>query len=217
MPGKKWRAKLIRPKQTIKLSAFKGWERAAKDLEAWLEKDLVQAMVYGGFGIQGIAQTAFYKWITSPDGLSQLGIEPSEPPKLLAAYEKTIKVTRSGRVIKIKFGDLAKLKLATPHPASGTGNLNVESWLEWAIEDKKVESGFVPREKLPRGGIQKRIRLQGAPGGLMLPKGRFGSKGSWQFPKRYADFEEKWFKRNVVKIREAVQRKALFFLKKNLK
>jgi hypothetical protein len=173
-------------------------------------------MVYGGQGIQGIAETPFYRFISSPDGLSQLGIEKTEPPKLLQAYERTIKVIRSGRTVKIRFGDMALLKMATPHPASGTGNLQVESWLEWIFDGTTVERGFVPRARLPKGA-QKSIRVGTSPGGLMLPRGSFGSAGVWRFPQQLADFERVWFQTNIDKIQKLIQKQIIVFLNKGLK
>jgi hypothetical protein len=84
-------------------------------------------MVFGGFGIQGISQTAFYRFISSADGLSQLGIPATEPPKLLKAYEKTFKVSLNNTMFVMRFGDVAALKMGTPHPAAGTGNLRIGS------------------------------------------------------------------------------------------
>jgi hypothetical protein len=188
---------------------------ALKDLQKWIETDLVRAMVYGGLGLQGIADTPFYKFVISPDGLSQLGIEKTEPPKLLAAYERTIKVSRTNNLVKIQFGDMAQLKLATPHPASGTGHLQIESWLEWVTDKKKVQSGFVPRSRVPKA-IQKNIRVKSAPGGLMLPKGTFGSTGLWRFPPQLADFEKRWLRANAAKIEKLLQQQSIVFLSKSV-
>jgi hypothetical protein len=179
-----------------------------------METDLVQAMVYGGLGIQGIAQTAFYKFVSSAEGLSQLGIEKTEPPKLLRAYENTIKIKRGRGQVAIKFGNLALLKLATPHPANGTGNLHIESWLEWIFDGKKVASGFVPRNQLPNS-LQKNIRVKSSPGGLMLSKGNFGSTGLWRFPSQLADFEKKWLRTNLSVIEKLIQEQAIVSLTKS--
>jgi len=210
-----WDLKLIRPSEAVKVAVNKGWADALKDLEAWMQNNLVRAMVYGGLGIQGISQTPFYKFVSSPDGLSQLGIEKTEPPKLLRAYENTIKIIRKKNQINIKFGDLALLKLATPHPASGTGHLQIESWLEWVFDKKKVASGFVPRNRIPTA-VQKRIRIKSAPGGLMLSKGTFGSTGLWKFPTQLADFERKWLRANVSMIENLIQERAIVSLNKSL-
>jgi hypothetical protein len=214
--ARNWKLKLIRPSESVKIAVNKGWADALKDLETWMQSDLVRAMVYGGLGIQGIAQTPFYKFVSSQDGLSQLGIEKTEPPKLLRAYLSTIKIIRKNNQVNIKFGDMALLKLATPHPASGTGHLQIESWLEWVFDKKKVASGFVPRNRMPVA-IQKRIRVQSAPGGLMLSKGTFGSTGLWRFPTQLADFEVKWLRENVSTIEKLVQERAIVSLTKSFK
>ena len=214
--ARNWDLKLIRPSEAVTIAVNKGWAKALKDLQTWIESDLVQAMVYGGLGLQGIAQTPFYKFISSADGLSQLGIEKTEPPKLLRAYKSTMKVIRNSSQVHIKFGNLALLKLATPHPASGTGHLQIESWLEWVFDGKTVDSGFVPRTRLP-GGLQKNIRVKSSPGGLMLSKGHFGSTGLWRFPPQLADFEKKWLRENVAKIEKLVQERAIVSLTKSLK
>ena len=214
--ARNWKLKLIRPNEAVKIAVNKGWADALKDLEAWMQSDLVRAMVYGGLGIQGIAQTPFYKFISSQDGLSQLGIENTEPPKLLRAYVNTIKIIRKNNQVNIKFGNMALLKLATPHPASGTGHLQIESWLEWVFDKKKVASGFVPRNRIP-AAIQKRIRVSSSPGGLMLSKGTFGSTGLWRFPAQLADFETKWLRENVSTIEKLVQERAIVSLTKSFK
>ena len=212
--AKNWTLRLIRPSDAVKVTVNKGWPVALKDLETWMQSDLVRAMVYGGLGIQGIAETPFYKFISSDDGLSQLGIERTEPPKLLRAYLSTIKIVRNSNQVNIKFGDMALLKLATPHPANGTGNLQIESWLEWVFDGKKVNSGFVPRNNIPTA-VQKNIRIKSAPGGLMLSKGTFGSTGLWKFPTQLADFERKWLRTNVSTIEKLVQERAIISLKKS--
>jgi hypothetical protein len=171
-----------------------------------MKKDLVKAMVFGGDGIQGIAQTPFYKFITSADGLSQLGIERTEPPKLLRAYERSaFSVKRSKRIITLKFGDVAKLKSATPHPASGEGQLKVSSWLEWILDGEQVVGrGFVPRKDIPKA-TQDRIRLGPPIGGLMLSRGAFNkSTGSWRFPQQFANYEDEWLAKNLVAIQRAI-------------
>jgi hypothetical protein len=94
------------------------WALALQDLKKWAAKDLVRAMTFGGMGIQGIAQTPFYRYISSEEGLSQLGIQKADPPRLLEAYEKTFKVSANNTMMLIKFGDIAELKTHTPHPRS---------------------------------------------------------------------------------------------------
>jgi hypothetical protein len=177
--------------------------RALAQLEIWIAHDLVKSLVYGGQGLQGISQTEFYKFITSPEGLSQLGITSSEPPKLLKAYETAFKVSKKGGILSLDFGDLATLKAATPHPAAGTGHLTVQSWLELALDKKTIGRGFVPRDRIKRSS-QGSIRLDAPLGGLMLPKGAFGSSGLWRFPEALSDFESKWVGVNADKIQDLI-------------
>jgi hypothetical protein len=84
------------------------------------------------------------------------------------------------------------------------------------FDKKKVASGFVPRNRMPVA-IQKRIRVQSAPGGLMLSKGTFGSTGLWRFPTQLADFEVKWLRENVSTIEKLVQERAIVSLTKSFK
>jgi hypothetical protein len=213
-----WTIKLIRPKIAINKVVFPAWEMALGDLESWMKRDLVKSMVFGGDGIQGIAQTPFYKFIISPDGLSQLGIEKTEPPKLLKAYERSaFSVKRSKRVISLKFGNVARLKSATPHPASGQGQLKVSSWLEWILDgDQVIGRGFVARKDIPKT-TQDKIRLGPPIGGLMLSRGAFNkSTGSWRFPQQFANYEDEWLAKNVVKIQQAIIKQMIKFFQVRL-
>lgn len=212
---KGWKLKLIRPAEAVRVAVDKAWSLALKDLSSWAETSLVDAMVDGGLGVEGIAQTEFYRFVSSPEGLGQLGIERTEPPKLLAAYRRSFKVSSTNRLLLLRFGDMAQLKMGTPHPAAGTGHLQIESWLEWIVDGDTVQSGYVPRERLPVSA-QKRIRIDSAPGGLMLPRGAFGSLGSWAFPASLRGYERKWFKDNVKKIEKAITRKMVVFLTRRL-
>lgn len=210
-----WNLKLIRPADVVRVAVYRAWAASLSDLQQWIQTDLVHAMVYGGLGLQGIADTPFYKFVVSPEGLSQLGIEKTEPPKLLQAYVDTVKVSKNNTLLKLQFGDVALLKIATPHPASGTGHLQIESWLEWVVDKETVQSGYVPRNKLPRS-IQKNIRVKSAPGGLMLGRGQFGSTGLWRFPTQLADFERRWLSVNIAKIEKLIQTQLIMFLTKRL-
>lgn len=191
-----WEIKLLRPLDNLRSHALKAWERSMPEVEQWMRSELIPAMVYGGHGITGIAQTDFYKYVSSPRGLSELGIEASEPPKLLQAYATTaFRIMKYKKQINLEFGQYAKLKAATPHPANGTGHLHIDSWLEW-VEGKEVNRGFVPREKIP-GKLEKSIRLGNPLGGLMLPRGAYGSTGLWRFPRQLRQYEQKWFVENI--------------------
>lgn len=181
------------------------WKKAIIRVENWLQSDFVNALVYGGMGIQGIAQTSFYQWITSPDGLSQLGIPATEPPKLLDAYLKTFKVDTRGYTISFAFGNVYNLIRATPHPANGTGRLKIGSWLRWAVDGEKVpDRGFVPRSRIPQGRLQNRIRLNNPLGGLMLPGGSYGSSGRWELPVVLRNYADEWFVLNKKTIEELI-------------
>lgn len=191
-----WEIKLLRPLENLRAHARTAWERSMPEIEQWMRAELIPAMVYGGHGIVGIAQTDFYKYVSSPRGLSELGIEASEPPKLLQAYATTaFKIKQYKKQINLEFGNYAKLKAATPHPADGTGHLRIDSWLEW-VEGKEVNSGFVPRSKLSGRSLHA-IRLGEPLGGLMLPRGSYGSTGLWRFPTQLRQYEQKWFAQNI--------------------
>lgn len=181
-------------------------------LENWIRTRLLRAMVFGdsSLQIQGIAQTQFFLFVISTQGLSELGITIADASKLLKAYQDSFRVSVRGSRLEFKFGDHAKLISATPHPFAGTGNLQIKSWMEWVISTsggppKKVRGrGFVPRAALdPNAGKQIRV----TPGGLMLPRGVAGSKGAWQFPPKLQNYQEKWLRRNAVPIKEAIEDK----------
>lgn len=212
-----WKLKLIKPKQTIKKEINTSWSEMLVELAVWIENSLVKALVFGGMGIQGIAQTDFYKFVSSPQGISQLGINKNDPPKLLKAYEQQFKVKKKGKLtLAFQFGDEAVLKIATQHPGAGTGKLQVTSWLEWVLDGKTVSGvGFVPRKQVPPAG-QDEIRVNQPLGGLMLPKGILGSTGNWQFPPQLQDYDDKWFRKNVGKIEMAITTKAIELFQKRL-
>ncbi len=192
------------------------WGRAMPDLAKWMGSVLVPAMVHGGLGIQGIEQTDFYKFIISPQGLSQLGIDASQPPKLLAAYKNTFRTEVTATSARLMFGDVAALKTNTMHPATGSGKLKVSSWLDWVVDREEVrDAGFVPRESIPKT-LQGNIRLSSPLGGLMLPKGRFGSTGLWRFPSVLAEFDKKWLSDNKDKIEKVVAEAAIRIYNKKL-
>lgn len=210
--------RLIKPEQAVRKVVHRAWEQALGDLEIWMRRSLVKALTFGGLGIQGIAQTPFYRFISSSEGLSQLGIDKSQPPKLLRAYERTaFSVKTQKRVITLTFGKVAKLKAATPHPASGTGQLRISSWLEWILDKKIVLGrGFVSRRDIDIKG-QDRIRLEAPLGGLMLPRGALGkSLGVWRFPAEFVNYEDKWLIANVAKIEKAIINQMIKLFQKRL-
>lgn len=214
--AEKWKLTLINPRNTIEVVVRKGWALALKDLEKWIKDDFVDILIYGGMGIQGIFQTDFYRFISSPEGLGQLGIESSQPPRLLAAYRKAFKTGKNNNTLLLRFGDIAVLKLLTPHPASGTGKLYVQSWLEWIIDGMPVnDAGYVPRARLSKQS-QKRIRVRSSPGGLMLPRGVFGSVGTWRFPPTLQHYDMEWFNNNIGSIEQAIVHQMSLFLTQRL-
>lgn len=210
-----WKIKIIKPIKALNIYAEEAWGRTMPEIEKWMRDDLIMSLVYGGNGIVGVAQTDFYKFITSPRGLSELGIEASEPPKLLKAYMTSafnIKIFQ--RRIVLQFGNYAKLYAATPHPADGTGNLRINSWLEWVDGLEVATRGFVPRNQLS-GQATKSIRLGNPLGGLMLPRGVYRSTGLWKFPAALRAYEDKWFMQNIQAIEKLLTDKmlALFIIK----
>lgn len=167
---------------------------------------ILEALINGGMGLEGIAQTPFYQFITSSEGLSELGVEATEPPKLLKAYRDTFRVDVRGTALSFYFGNVYNLIRATPHPASGTGQLKIGSWLRWAVDGQKVnDRGFVPRNRLPKvDKLRKRIRLGDPLGGLMLPANRFGSTGRWELPIVFRNYADEWFVKNKARLEELI-------------
>lgn len=194
-------------------------------LEGFLRKRLVPALVDGGMGIEGISETEFYKFITSPDGLSQLGIEADQPPKLLEAYRRTFKISTRGRAINLKFGNVAKLKLSTPHPASGTGKLRIDSWLTWVVDGRTEPRGFVRRSRIEGSNLSAKrkvrlsshIRLRSPLGGLMLKDNFLGSTGFWKFPTRFRNYDSKWLRKNAPIIQRVIAEEAFKILQIELR
>lgn len=211
-----WQLKLIRPVESVEITVRKGWSRALSNLNEWMRTILVNALVFGGMGIQGISQTEFYKFISSDEGSSQLGITKADPPMLLRAYEKSFKVSKNSNTMIFRFGDIAELKMGTPHPFATQG-LGVTSWLEWIVDDIKVtDAGFVSRSRLP-DSLKSLSRLSAPLGGLMLPAGEFGSTGSWQFPQSLVNYDIKWLKDNIKIIEKSITNKLITLLSAELK
>jgi len=201
--------KLLRTVSAIKGPLANAFRLVLLEFNIWLAKDLKRALIYGGLGIEGITQTSFYQWLTSEDGLSQLGIPADEPPKLLAAYDKTFRVDTRGFTTKFDFGNVYNLLQATPHPANGTGQLKIKSWMSWVIDGKVVPNyGYVPRNKLPNSRkLRQHIRLNDPLGGLMLRANKFGSTGHWALPAVVTTYADQWFISNQAKIEAAMQTK----------
>jgi hypothetical protein len=200
---------ILSTKAEVKGPIVDAWNRALSQLEGWIRQDLLHALIYGGFGIEGIAQTAFYRWVTSSAGLSELGIPPTEPPKLLEAYRASFKIDVKGSSLLFQFGNVASLIKGTPHPADGTGKLKIRSWMRWITSSEGgpglpvTDAGFVPRARL-NSTSQKSIRLNSPLGGLMLSKGRVGSAGTWEADESAKNYDEVWFAKNQDKIAIAI-------------
>ncbi len=192
-------------------------------LKPWIETELKQAMIFGnsGMGIQGISQTAFFLFVISSEGLSQLGITIQDASNLLKAYESTFRVSVRGGTLRFDFGDVAKLIARTPHPEQGA-SLSISSWLEFVTTPqggpghKVLGFGYVPRSRLDPDA-QKEIRLNAPLGGLMLPGGTLGSTGRWEFPPKLQRYDTEWVRRNAVPIQEAVQKRVSELLVEELK
>lgn len=192
-----------------------------------MNKTLMPAMVNGSptLNITGIKQTPLFMFITSSEGLSQLGINFEDAVKLLDAYRKTFKVRRSGNSISFEFGDNTKLMQLTPHPYAGVGKLNVQSWFEFVKSDGGLggktisDAGFVPRNVVASQSPKaaERIRLAAPLGGLMLPRGTLGSPGKWRIPPGLSDFDAEWLDANKVQIENAVLNAARGFLLEEIK
>lgn len=217
----KWQIRLINPEHIIEQAVYVIWADVMVDMQKWIEKQLVPALVYGSasskgnLGLQGIADTQFYAYITSAQGLAELGINVVDAVKLLRAYENSMRVSHNNNMIILKFGDMAQLKAATPHPSK---NVTVQSWLEWIVDGVPVtNAGFVPANQLPQSA-QKNIRVSSSPGGLMLPKGRYGSTGQWKFPQQFANYDRDWLAANASTLEKVVVDQAvIFFTKRALK
>lgn len=202
-----WELDLQNPQSQVRKQILSQLPFVFEKMKNWLENELPKNLIFGGAGIVGIQETPFYQWLNSNEGLSQLGIDSSEPQKLLDAYLASFKIKKTTESIVLTFGDHDLLELLTPHPASGEGRLEIRSWLEWVLEDLKVQGfGYVSREDLSNR-MQEYPRLSSPLGGLMLPAGSFGSSGSWQVPEQYQDFDTKWFIQNEPKIVELMESK----------
>lgn len=205
--AKAWELQILTPKRELYRVLRDGVNRAINQLAIWIADDLVRAFVYGGHGINGLISTDFYKFIISPQGLSELGIELATATKILDAYLEAFEVRVKKGQITLLFGDIAKLKLKTPHPATGTGKLRVESWLDWIVDGERVlDAGFVPRSTVEeyRPAATKFIRLRDPLGGLMLPNRRMRSIGHWSFPTKYLDYATDWLNANKPAIELAI-------------
>lgn len=174
------------------------------------------SLVYGGMGIKGITSTEFWTFINSSEGLSELGIRPQDTNALLDAYIKTFVVKVNGTELIFQFGNEAELKFNTPHWATGTGRLNVGSWLDWILDGEPVsDAGYVPRKNIPPA-MEHAIRLNSPLGGLMLPGGLLGSTGTWRFPQRLQNYAEDWLRENMEVITRVISNQILVLFQKEV-
>lgn len=215
--SKTFELSFIKPTVLVRAFINNAWVITSIKLVNWMRSDLLNALVYGGLGIKGIAQTEFYKWVISDEGLSELGIPATEPPKLLESYlNNAFSIKATSQTIHLQFGDILQLKLDTPHPAAGTGQLNIKSWMEWVFDGESApDHGFVPRDKIPTG-MQNSIRLSPPLGGLMLPDGMNGSTGSWKLPESFITYDLRWYKENESQITSAIFAKLIELLQQEL-
>lgn len=217
------------PKKVITEAIKKAAKDAFPEVRDFIKGEIIPALIFGTGSLSNrllsISNTSFYKWVSSEEGLSQLGIEATEPPKLLEAYQETLKVGRNATTISFNFGDVVQLMLFTPHPASGTGKLTIESWLEWVFDDVTApEHGFVSRARIRRlpdsddvERLESFIRLGAPLGGLMLPHGQIGSFGFWEFPETLKDFETDWLAKNLDIVNELMVEKYVDAIERKLK
>ncbi len=204
--------KLVNVEVAVKKHLKKIYALAIEDLRKWIKSTLIPALIKGGEGIQGIAETPFIQWAKSNEGLSQLGIYPQDIRDMLKALLSTFTVRKVGNSLVIYFGNFAKLKSLTPHPFSGEGKLEVRSWLE-LVEKPNPNYGFVPRNKVKRRA-KEYIRLNSPRGGLMLKKGQMGSTGRWSVPAKYKAWDTIWAAKTMPKVQKIVSKKLQYFLEK---
>lgn len=190
---------------------------AIQDLKSWMENDFVNILINGGDGIQGLTQTDFFNYISSPAGLGEIGIARKHLSDFTNAYRASLKVRANNKGLSLAFGDMATLKLMTPHPAAGVGNLHVESWLEFFLPGQvQVASAFVPESRLP-GKAKKVIRSKDVSGGLMLPVGSYGVNQPWSpIFNKGKDYNTRWLDDNLKDIENAIVDKLIFFLQKRM-
>lgn len=205
---------LLNPIQQTQAFIQKAWRNTIQNLAPWIAEQLIPSLVYGGMGIKGLTSTEFWKFINSAEGLSELGIRPQDTQALLDAYIKSFIVRANGTELMFQFGNEAELKFGTPHWATGTGKLRVNSWLDWILDGEPVnDAGYVPRSDIPTE-MQHAIRLNNPLGGLMLPGRLLGSAGTWRFPYRLQRYAEDWLRENMEIIEKVIGNQiALLFQK----
>jgi hypothetical protein len=222
------------PKKTISLDLKKGRgkiiqqaldrivELAVYDLRKWAKAEIPSILVNGDGSVKGITQTPFFEYIKSQKGRSELGINMEDVNNLVSAYLENTKVVISrNKELSIEFGNVAKLKMATPHPRAGVKHLQIQSWLEWAVDGVDVDSVFVPASKL--GPFERKfIKVKDSPGGLMVLPGsrisnRTGLYTPWKFPEFLKNYDKHWISENSKNIEKLVFNKLRYFIKQRSK
>lgn len=171
-------------------------------------------MINGGHGISPLIEEPVFKWLYSDEALSELGIESTDVDELVRAHQRAYSVNINANQLSLNFGDISVLKAATQHPFDGIGALSIGSWLEWVHDGQNVtDAGFVDRDDLP-DRLTGYIRLPDPLGGLMLPRGSFGSAGTWKVPPIYNNYISKWMTKNKPAIIDAMTAKLISLLNK---
>ncbi len=171
---------------------------------------IIDGLIFGGKGWQGLVDTPAWKWINSTKGYGQLGFSnPLEPLNLLNALRKSWtvhkvkQVNMSGSIqigFSFTFGDITALRQATIHPAAGYGKLPADrSWFDW------VYSGLVLQEvnyHFTKTGPTKGSRssvIAGKDAGLMKPG------GLWQVTPRFRIDFDRLITHNEEKMTSVIQ------------
>lgn len=199
--------------QAIVKAFFDASRIVMPQLASWMKRTFVYYLINGGQGITGIRETPFFQWVTSDEGLSELGIFKKDAMELLIAYKESFLVRENATTVEFLFGDVAKLIAGTPHPFAGVGDLTeIDSWMEWVLDKKVVDDrGFVSRSKVPKG-LRRYIRLRSPRGGLMLPEGLAESTGKWRVPAEFTHYDVRWLAENESRIMDVLQEKMIALL-----
>lgn len=189
-----------------------------------VQERLRKSVVNGGDRIRGFSSTNTWKWISSPEGLGQIGFtDASQATAVFQAIEQSIRVktaNQSGsKILLIGLLNMMVLARATPHPAtSSTPKLNIESWfVDWILDQKSVtDAGFVDlrtflKTQTDRGRkirtYPRSFNIAGLGGaGFMLPGGFSGSRGTWRVPAGVGGEDiRQWLAGNIPGIRFIIE------------
>lgn len=186
--------------------------KAAHDGRKVIQDRIGNGLATGQDGFVGILETPIGFWITSPEGLGELGF-PSLLPidDLMNGIKASTEVRASqtlGFELHLNLFNLVVVGNFTPHPASkNTPSLRIKSWfVDWFINKQGVhDAGFVNIKKLENPKtLPRSYSAAGDQAGFMLKFPHLGSTGSWNVP-RGLDIKalNKWLnqnKRAIVKI-----------------